>query len=159
MGHPVDFSGNGSISCRDCHATSIPGRPTLVFDSIYAAFDSSGRLIEQSALANPDFRFIRDWTLVRVDTLHLIRPIEQPGPTKTAGFLKQWMTGNAHLNGIIDVRFDSLVSDTSRFPGQSAAYHPERQTCSAVQCHRGGADYRWANPSKGIPAKGRYDEK
>ena len=159
MGHAVTFSKNGSISCRDCHSTSILGRPTLVFDSIFATFDSLGQPIERSGLANPDFQFIRDWNLIRVDTLRQIRPIEQPGSTKTAGFLKQWMTGISHLNGIVDIQFDSLVSDTSRFLGQPAAYHPDRQSCSAVQCHRGGADYRWANPSKGLPAKGRYDEK
>lgn len=157
LGHPMADHGNGGISCRDCHASAIPGRATLVADSIFVFTDSLGRQVSWSGLSNPDFGFIRDWPLLRIDTLMQIRPIEQPGPTKTAGFLRQWMTGAAHLNGRIDVEIDSLNSDTARFGGRLAEFRPAEQSCSAVRCHSAMVDYRWAAPSKGLPGKGRYD--
>jgi hypothetical protein len=151
------FSKNGNITCRDCHTESILGHPTLVFDSIFVKDDSLNRPLQWNGLAYPDFEFIRDWILLRVDTLHQIRPVEQPGYTQSTGYLKQWMTGVAHLNGVIDVDIDSINSDTSRFEGHWAVFNPSEQSCSAVQCHRTGVDYRWPNPSKGLPARGRYD--
>jgi hypothetical protein len=156
MGHALADFGNGSISCRDCHTASIQGARAMVLDSIFVSTDSLGQRSEWSGLALPDFRFIRDWPLARVDTLYQVRPIEQEGPTPTAGFLRQWLTGASHLNGAVDVDFDSLVSDTADFGGRRAEYHPESQTCSAVRCHGGSGDYQWPAPSKGLPGRGRY---
>jgi hypothetical protein len=158
LGHLSHDFGNGTISCRDCHAQSIPGEPTLVFDSVYLVSDASGDALEWSSVAFPDHAIIRNGTLVRVDTLRQIRPIEQPGETQVIGYVKQWMTGAAHLNGVVDIDLDTLVSDTSRFGGRRAEYRAGEQSCSAVRCHSNQTDYQWAAPSKGLPGRGRYHE-
>ena len=159
FGNPLASRGNGTISCRDCHAESLLGRPVLALDSIFLSVDSAGNRVEWSGILYPDAAFIRQWPLLRVDTLSQIRPVEQEGSTAEIGFLRQWLTGPAHLNGRVDVIFDSLVSDALRFGGLTAEFHPALQTCSAVNCHKGAGAYQWAAPSKGLPGWGRNDGK
>lgn len=65
---------------------------------------------------------------------------------------REYVTALAHLNGTMDVAFDPRNSDPAEYGGDSAAFNPESETCSAVACHPGGKDYRWAAPHKGLPA-------
>ena len=159
FGYALPGRANGTVSCRDCHSRSLLGQAVKARDSIFVSVDSAGNVREWSGLTYPDQDFIRSWPLARVDTLTRVRPIEQEGSTAEAGFLRQWLTGPAHLNGAVDVEFDSLISDPLRFGGLTAEFHPGPQTCSAVNCHKGAGDYQWAAPSKALPGWGRNDGK
>lgn len=135
------------ITCLHCHDRSLASRMVAYADSIYR--DSSGN--EFHALDFPDDAELRTFPLVRVDTLMKRRPVPQaPRPGRPAE-LQEWVTALAHMNGSVDVEFDSTSHDTARFHGQRAAYNPREQTCSAVDCHPNHGNYRWAVPSRGLP--------
>jgi hypothetical protein len=138
---------NGLVTCLDCHAKSIRYTTAILYDSIYA--DSQG--VERSAL---DFPFARGeaWgTLLRVDTLVQHHPIPSGRALAADGELQEWATGLAHMNGKVDVDFDSAVTDLARFKGARAGFDPRMETCSAVRCHGYDGPYRFWACGKGLP--------
>jgi hypothetical protein len=125
----------------------VAGHRVAFADSIYR--DSNGN--EFHALDFPHDRELRTFPLVRVDTLVKRRPVPahaRPGPPPA---VREWVTALAHLNGAVDVEFDSTSVDTGRFHGARAYYNPREQTCSSVDCHPNHGSYRWAVPSRGLP--------
>lgn len=145
---------NGSITCLDCHATSLASRPFSVIDSIFV--DSLGN--EMSTYDSP--RLARDsLRFVRVDTVHHDRPVRASDRPGRVNELVEYVTSLAHMNGKVDVVFHPRVSDTvGKWPGRKAEFNPVRETCSAVACHPGSANdasssphWRFAAPSKGLP--------
>lgn len=141
------ITNNRPITCLHCHNKSMVGRPKQFLDSIF--LDPNGN--EFHAIDFPDIPEIRDYPLVRLDTLVKIRPVDLTSGPGSVNDLQEWMTGAAHMNGKVDVDFDSTSIDTARFHGQAANFHPEKLTCSAMACHPVSGDYRWAMPSKGLP--------
>jgi hypothetical protein len=138
---------NGPVTCLDCHSTAIAFRVTPIPDSIF--LDSFGGT--WSSLDYPKSAVIRTFRLVRVDTVRQHRPIPaSPRPGATPPY-REYVTALAHCNGVVDVVFDSRVSDSVKFTGARAAYSAKEQTCSAVSCHERENPYRWAAPSKGLP--------
>jgi hypothetical protein len=149
---------NGPITCLDCHATAIQSRPTALQDSIFA--DKDG--VEWSALDYPVIpgspsqadTLRRDYTLARIDTLNRNLPLAvpaRPGAAPERG-LTEWMTGLAHMNGVVDVAFEPRVDDTAQFAGAHASYNPTQESCSAIACHpNGDKEWGFASPSKGLP--------
>lgn len=146
-------SGNGGITCLDCHSHSLKERDVIVRDSLYR--DAAGRMF--SAYDSGAAPWFRDsvaggrYALARVDTLVHHRPIPAPSVPGRVTFLQEWLTAGDHLNGVVDIRFDDNNSDLVRFAGQAAAYDPLQETCSAVACHTHDTPYRWPAPSKGLP--------
>lgn len=146
---------NGYITCLDCHATSIRFRAVTLFDSIYEAPDGE----KWGTLAHPnpadtttDGVVIRTLNFLKVDTLPQHLPLTMPAQSSGPGpQLREYMTGLAHMNGKVEVDFDSRVSSPGRFGGQSALFNPTTETCSAVACHPGDKPYRWAADAKGLP--------
>lgn len=149
--HLFDVEGgitnNRPITCLHCHNKSMLGKDIAFIDSIF--LDPNGN--EFHALDFPDIPEIRNYPLLRLDTLVQNRPVELASSTGSPLALAEWMTGHAHMNGKVDVDFDKTSIDTARFQGQSAFFHPEKLTCSAMACHPSSGDYRWAIPSKGLP--------
>ncbi len=146
---------NGIITCLDCHSTSIRFRAVTLFDSVYEAPDGE----KWNTLAHPnpadttsDGIVIRSLSFLRVDTLPQHQALTMPAQASGTGpRLREYMTGLAHMNGKVDVVFDSRVSRPARFNGQAALFNPTEETCSAVACHPGDKPYRWAAGSKGLP--------
>lgn len=138
---------NGSITCLDCHRNSIQSAREVLADSIFQ--ESNGSL--SSSLDQPAPIWIRTGTFLRVDTVIQNHPIPSGRASPADGGLQEWMTGMAHLNGRVDVDFDSAVSDTARFNGSRARYDPRMETCSAVSCHPRSGDYRFQACSKNLP--------
>lgn len=138
---------NGPVTCLDCHRGSILSASEVVGDSIFR--DSNGTL--WSARDYPDEPWIRALPLLRVDTYVQHHPIPSPREVPVAYGYQEWLTGMAHLNGRVDVEFDSAVSDTVRFHGAKAEYDPQQQTCSAVSCHPRSGSYRFSACSQGLP--------
>lgn len=135
------------ITCLNCHDRSLANRRVAYADSIFR--DPGGN--EFHALDFPDDAELRTFTLVRVDTLIKRRPVpapERPGPSPE---MQEWVTALAHLNGTVDVEFDSTSEDTGRFHGMRAVFNPAEQTCSSVDCHPNHGAYRWGIPSRGLP--------
>jgi hypothetical protein len=138
---------NGLVTCLDCHARSIRSTTSILYDSIYV--DSQG--VERSSL---DFPYAHgpDWgTLARVDTLVQHHPIPSGRDIAADGELQEWATGPAHLNGKVDVDFDSAVNDLARFNGARAEFNPKLETCSAIRCHGNDGPYRFWACGKGLP--------
>jgi len=79
-------------------------------------------------------------------------PVPQPERPGAHPLFQEFVTSLAHLNGTVDVAFDPKNSAPAQYGGDSAGFNPESETCSAVACHPGGKDYRWAAPRKGLPA-------
>lgn len=138
---------NEFVTCLDCHRTSLQLTTEVLFDSIY--LDSVGALWSSV-----------DWkgsgqqppgTLVRVDTLRQHHPVPQNDKPLPEGELREWVTGLAHLNGKVDVDFDSSASDPVRYHGARAEFNPKLETCSAVSCHIHDGPYRFEACSKGFP--------
>jgi hypothetical protein len=146
---------NGRITCLDCHARSIRGELAIVIDTLFQDTDGSRYYTSQhpgigdTALGG---KVIRSLALTRVDTLHQNHPLPQPERPGAHPRFQEYVTALAHLNGTVDVAFDPRDSDPAQYGGDSAAFNPESETCSAVACHPGGKDYRWAAPRKGLPA-------
>lgn len=136
------------ITCLHCHDKSIAARIEAHPDSIFR--DTMGN--EFHALGFPDDLELRTFPLVRVDTLVVRRPVPAPRRSASLPAMQEWMTGFAHLNGTVDVEFNSTSHDTARFHGQRADFNPEAQTCSAVACHPTSGAYRFSIPSRGLPA-------
>jgi hypothetical protein len=141
------ITNNRPITCLHCHNKAMIGRDLRLVDSIFV--DSNGN--EFHALDFPDIPEIRAYPLARVDTLIQNRPVNVASGSGSVSDLQEWMTGYAHMNGVVDVDFDKTSIDTALFGGQAAFYHPEKLTCSAMACHPSPGDYRWAIPSKGLP--------
>ncbi|MDB5051889.1 MAG: hypothetical protein JWO30_4960 [Fibrobacteres bacterium] len=145
-------TGNGPITCLDCHCKTLVERDQTIFDSIYAigggksvsAYDSASSAGFRSAVGSGQYN------LIRVDTLVHHRPVPLPGPADRVTFLQEWMTGVDHLNGIMDVKFDPANSDPARYNSKTAVFDPVMETCSAVACHVHSTPYRWPAPSKGL---------
>ena len=135
------------ITCLNCHSRSLASHLVHFADSIYR--DSSGN--DFHALDFPNDPELRTFLLVRVDTLIKPRPVPaapRPGPLPE---MQEWITALAHMNGVVDVEFDSTSEDTGRFHGSRAVFNLEKQTCSSVDCHPNHGAYRWAAPSQGLP--------
>jgi hypothetical protein len=141
------ITNNRPITCLHCHNHSMIGRDTAFMDSIYR--DPNGN--EFHTLDFPDVDLIRTYPLLRVDSLVQNRPVAMPPRNDSTGRLLEWMTGLAHLNGKVDVDFNSTSIDTSRFGGSPAIYSPKELTCSAIACHPNPGEYRWAMPSRNLP--------
>lgn len=141
------ITNNRPITCLHCHNTSIRGRDTAFQDSVF--LDSNG--IEFNSLGYPDIPEIRELPLARVETLVRNRPIAMPPRPGPEPEIREWMTSLAHMNGVVDVVFDTSSIDTSRFHGASAAFNPKEATCSAMACHPNQGIYRWAVPSRNLP--------
>jgi hypothetical protein len=137
---------NGPVTCLDCHKNSIQFQRVVLLDSFF--LDSSGFVL--SSLDYPHEESIRKGPLLRVDTLIQNHPIPSPGAAPGEREVQEWMTGLAHMNGLVDVVFDSSVTDQDRFLGERAEFNPERETCSAISCHEKPHPYRFAAPSKGL---------
>lgn len=138
---------NGFVTCLDCHRTSLQFTTETLFDSVYQ--DSNGTL-----WSTIDFKGSGQkvpGALIRVDTLVQHHPIPLNDKPVKEGELQEWMTGMAHLNGKVDVVFDSSVNDTARFHGARAEFNPKLETCSAVSCHSRDGLYRFEACSKGLP--------
>ncbi|MBW8886152.1 MAG: hypothetical protein JF616_00225 [Fibrobacteres bacterium] len=149
--HLVFFSGenvkqvNGPITCLDCHATSLQRTTVILLDSLY--MDSAGFV-----WSSVDFKGVRPpGKLVRVDTIVQHHPIPSQRLPPAQGELQEWVTGLAHMNGQVDVVFDSTVSNPQRFGGARAEFNPKLETCSAVNCHVHEGAYRFEACSKGLP--------
>jgi hypothetical protein len=148
---------NGPITCLDCHRASLQWRVETLLDTFFIDPDPTN-LNRQSSVdwpvRSPADSFalaIRTWKIDSVHVLHQNRPIVQASRPVRTGGLAEYMTGLAHLNGTVDVIFDPKNSDPDRFGGDSAAFHPKEETCSAVACHPTDNPYRFAAPRKGLP--------
>lgn len=139
---------NGRITCLDCHAGAMASRNHLLLDSI--CVDSLKPSGWSSLDEASDFRkCMGKHAPVRVDSIIQHRPVPLPERPGAAPLLTEWMTSLAHMNGTVDVEFDSRVDDTLE-DRNGAAWEPEALTCSAVACHEHHGHYRWAAPSKGL---------
>jgi hypothetical protein len=127
----------------------------VYFDTVYqdtATGENSFTSIHPGATdRNSEGRIIRSLTLIQVDTLRQNHPIAQPDRPGARPLFREYVTALAHLNGSVDVAFDPRNSDPALYGGDSARFDPQKETCSAVACHPGGLDYRWAAPNKGLP--------
>jgi hypothetical protein len=145
---------NGRITCLDCHAHSIRGEAVIIIDTLFQDTDGSKYYTSQHPRpgdTTSQGMAIRSLSLTRVDTLRQDHPIAQPDRPGAVPRLQEYVTSLAHLNGTVDVAFDPKNSDPAKYDGDSASFNPESETCSAVACHPGGKDYRWAAPHKGLP--------
>ena len=150
---------NGPVTCLSCHRNSLKSQEVAVADTFFRNPDPLGNPPEVSSVNYPivspaDTLAIqaRSWPIDSVVLWPQTHPVLQPGrpvPPPDSG-LAEYMTGLAHLNGIIDVVFDPKHSDLTRF-GDSAAFNPRQETCSAVSCHPTDGPYRFAAPAKGLP--------
>jgi hypothetical protein len=143
---------NGPITCLDCHAGSIRRFNQVIYDTIYSTRAGKGVSAYDSA-ASPTFRAAvaaGAYFFLRVDTLIHHRPVPLPEPPGRVTLLREWLTGADHLNGRVDVRFDSSDSDPARYGSRRAVFDPVQETCSAVACHLHATPYRWPAPSKGL---------
>ena len=146
---------NGHVTCLDCHARSIRSEMVIIIDTLFQDTDGSKYFTSQhpkSGDTTSGGAVIRGLALIRVDSLHQNHPIAQPERPGAHPLFQEYVTTLAHLNGTVDVAFDPRNSDPTQYGGDSAAFNPESETCSAVACHPGGKDYRWAAPRKGLPA-------
>ncbi len=146
---------NGPITCLDCHSRSIGGEAVIVIDTVFQDTDGSRyftSLHPDPEAATSGGKAIRSLSLLQVDTLHQNHPVPRPGRPGSHPQFQEYVTALAHLNGTVDVAFDPRNSDPAQYGGDSAVFNPESETCSAVACHPGGKDYRWAAPSKGLSA-------
>jgi hypothetical protein len=146
---------NGRITCLDCHTLSIRGEAVIVIDTVFQDTDGSRYFTSQHPRASDTTAqgaIIRSLALTGVDTLRQNHPVPQPDRPGAHPLFQEYVTSLAHLNGTVDVAFDPKNSAPARYGGDSASFHPESETCSAVACHPGGKDYRWAAPHKGLPA-------
>ncbi|MBW8888967.1 MAG: hypothetical protein JF616_14530 [Fibrobacteres bacterium] len=146
---------NGRITCLDCHTRSIRSEMVIVIDTVFQDTDGSKYFSSQhphSGDITPAGTPIRSLSLLRVDSLHQNHPIAQTERPGAHPLFEEYVTTLAHLNGTVDVAFDPRNSDPAQYGGDSASFNPESETCSAVACHPGGKDYRWAAPHKGLPA-------
>ncbi len=141
------ITNNRPITCLHCHNKAMLGRDVAFVDSIF--LDPNGN--ESHAVDFPGLSEIRSYPLVRVDTLVQNRPVAQPYRPGSLPEIEEWMTGLAHMNGLVDVDFDKTSIDTARFGGQTAVFNPKELTCSAMACHPVPGLYRWAMPSRGLP--------
>lgn len=141
-----NITSNRPITCLHCHSKSIAGYPVTYLDSIFV--DSSGN--EFHSLNYPRDSGIRLMRLDRVEKLVKIRPRPLPARPGYKG-PQEWMTALAHMNGKVDIDFDSTSIDTAKFHGVKANYSVQNLTCSAVACHPNHNAYRWPIPSKGLP--------
>lgn len=150
---------NGSITCLDCHATSILSKSVMLLDSVF--LDSMGN--EWHSLDFPLSNdgpsigdTLRNFPLEKVDTLTQNHPVPvSAGPARAGDRgVREWMTGLAHMNGKVDVVFDPRVSDTAKYHAQ-AGYSPEQESCSAIACHPSGEKpFRFADPARGFKTTG-----
>lgn len=138
---------NGFVTCLDCHSTSLESSTSILFDSLYQDSDGTIRSSVDFKGAFP----VMPGALIRVDTLVQHHPIPLNDKALGEHELREWMTGLAHLNGIIDVVFDATASDTGRFHGARAEFNPKLETCSAVSCHTKDGPYRFEACSKNLP--------
>jgi hypothetical protein len=140
-------------NCRDCHARSILGDTIWVQDTTFHDPNTSETWF---SWFYPERERSVGLDLVRVRTLAYLRalPVEpDPEPIRLQPF-REWRTGPAHLNGVVDVDFDEWISDSVSF-GRKATFDPKYQTCSAILCHADAKPYRWMAPSKGLgPLRG-----
>jgi len=147
---------NGRITCLDCHNHSIRGQSVILFDTLY--LDTANGEKSYTSLhpnvtdMNSQGRIIRNLALIEVDTLFQNHPIAQADRPGAQPQFQEYVTALAHLNGFVDVAFDPRNSSPDQYGGDSASFDPRQETCSAVACHTGGKDYRWAAPNKGLPA-------
>ncbi|MDB5051244.1 MAG: hypothetical protein JWO30_4315 [Fibrobacteres bacterium] len=137
---------NGSVTCLDCHSTAIAFRVSPILDSIFV--DSFGGT--WSSLDYPKSAGIRAFRLERVDTVQQHRPIPLPARPGAKPLYQEYVTALAHCNNVVDVVFDSRITDSVKYSGAQARYDAKQQTCSAVACHERENPYRWAAPSKGL---------
>jgi hypothetical protein len=146
---------NGPITCLDCHTHSLRSQTAVFFDTVYqdtATGEKSFTSLHPGATdRNSEGRIIRSLALIQVDTLRQNHPIAQPDRPGAHPLFQEYVTSLAHLNGVVDVAFNSRNSDPAQYGGDSASFDPRQETCSAVACHPGGKDYRWAAPHKGLP--------
>lgn len=140
------ITNNRPITCLDCHARSMASHRVTFLDTVYQ--DTNGN--EFHAIDFPDDPELRTFRLLRVETLIRPRPIPMPTRPGPLSEMVEWVTALAHMNGVVDVEFDSTSVDTGRFHGTRAVYRSEQQTCSSVACHPNPGAYRWAAPSHGL---------
>lgn len=138
---------NHPITCLNCHNKSMLGHDQAFMDSVF--LDPNGN--ESHTLDYPDWIELRTYPFVRIDTVVKNRPVPQPTRPGAITEIQEWMTGLAHMNGVVDVDFDPTSIDTAKFGGQTAVFHPKELTCSAMACHPIPGAYRWAIPSRGLP--------
>lgn len=143
---------NGPITCLDCHRNSLQVQTVAVPDTFFRDVADS---ISASSLNNPvsspsDTFAIRLRSLPRDSIVMRIQdhPFLQPGRPVPDSGLAEFMTGLAHLNGTVDVKFDAKHSDPARFGGDSAVFNPKEETCSAVACHPGTIPTGSPRPAK-----------
>jgi hypothetical protein len=153
-----DKFANGAVTCLACHSHSLQGRKVAVMDTFFRNPDPLGDLEQVSSInypvTSPSDTFsirVRGWPIDSVVARPQNHPVAQTGRPPPNGEITEYMTGLAHLNGMIDVLFDPKHSDPARFEGISATYNPKQETCSAVACHPGNGPYRFAAPRKGLP--------
>lgn len=150
---------NGPVTCVDCHRASLQFREVVLLDTLFLDPDADPSFhITQSGVdwpvrtAEDTFAIrIRTWKVDTIRELRQNRPLDQAGNPALADTLVGFMTSLAHLNGSVDVLFDPKYSEPDRFGGDSAAFHPREETCSAVSCHPTDGPYRFAAPAKGLP--------
>lgn len=157
--HVETIGGNwtrGGITCLDCHVSAIRFTDSIAYDSVF--FDTSTGW-EWRTLDHPDpadttsgGTVIRAMTLLSTDTLpRRHRPVPVPARPGAKPPYQEYMTGLAHLNGVVDVVFDSGDSQPDRFAGRTAHFDPVDESCSAVACHHRPNPYSWGSVPKSLP--------
>jgi hypothetical protein len=149
------FDLNGEITCVDCHSTAIRFKAVVLFDTVYE--DSTGEKWRTLDNPQPDARtsggtLIRSLPLSELDTLH--RHVGDKAPSRPGDkpLFQEFITAAAHMNGEVDVSFDSKNSRPDKFNGDSASWNPRQESCSAVACHPGGQKpYSFGSKAKGLP--------
>jgi len=148
---------NGEITCLDCHSQSIRFQAVTVIDSIYQDTVTLEKF-RTSSHPNPGDttdggKVIRSLFLFGVETLPQHHPLLMPARPGALPRFQEYMTTLAHLNHVVDVKFDSRNSDPAAFGGDSATYNPTQESCSAVACHPGSGPkvYSWGSKAKGLP--------
>jgi hypothetical protein len=139
---------NGRITCLDCHNNAMVSRVHVILDSICVDFlkPTGWSSVDEQV----DFQFCITFNpLTRVDTIRQNRPAPAPARPGDVPLLEEWMTGYAHMNGVVDVKFDPRVNH-NEVGVAPAKWDPELLTCTTIACHEFHGEYRWAAPSKGF---------
>lgn len=147
---------NGMVTCMDCHYTSMQHFKFTGADTIWA--DSNGNEVVGHPHANDIVYWDTTYAMYRplpyspVDTSRGKALADELDTLMVREFafshLIEWMTGNTHNDGKVDVNFppNNIVLPESL----TTAFRPKDLSCSLVACHIVNDRYRWMDQKKGI---------